>query len=320
MFSQQPVQFAQPITGNHLQEVEAMVKASIKKVIGYVRISSEGQKENTSIQEQIKRITAYCVSQNWQLVQTFCDEAKSASCTDERKAYQDMLEYAKSKENGIDAIIVFKSDRIHRHLKNLLIMIEDELEPSDIAFVSVSENFDTSSPQGMLTLQMLGSFAEFERNMINERTRSGRMVTARLGKYAGGKIPYGYMLQDEQVVVNDAEAHIIKQIYRMYLEGKSYAYIAELLNMTQNDELDNSGSSEKSTSKQWSRTSICYMLRNATYTGIYSYNGKKERNNLQSKTVIPAIISKQQFNKVQRMRNDKKAVITQERIIGALAD
>ncbi|KRF27655.1 recombinase family protein [Paenibacillus sp. Soil787] len=284
-----------------------MVKASIKKVVGYVRVSSEGQKENTSIQEQLKRISAYCVSQNWQLVKTFCDEAKSASCTDERQEYNAMVEYVCDKTNGIDAIIVFKSDRIHRHLKNLLIMIEDELEPNDIAFVSVSENFDTASPQGMLTLQMLGSFAEFERNLINERTRSGRMVTAKSGKYAGGKIPYGYMLQDEQIVVNEVEAHIIKQIYRMYLEGKSYAYIAELLNRLQNNDLDDSGCSSQHKVKQWSRTSICYMLRNSTYTGIYSYNGRKEKNNLQSKTAIPAIISKQQFNKVQRMRIDKKA-------------
>lgn len=151
------------------------------------------------------------------------------------------------------------------------------MEPNDVAFVSVSENFDTSSPQGMLMLQMLGSFAEFERNLINERTRSGRVVIARSGKYAGGKIPYGYVLQDEQIVIDETEAYMIKQIYRMYLEGKSYAYIAEHLNGLQRDALDDSGCSEKPPAKQWSRTSICSILRNATYTGVYSYNGRKEQ-------------------------------------------
>lgn len=282
-----------------------MVKASIQRVVGYVRVSSEGQKDNTSIQEQMKRITAYCISQNWQLVQLFCDEAKSASCTDERKAYQDMLEYVCNQENGIHAIIVFKSDRIHRHLKNLLIMIEDELEPNEIAFVSVSENFDTSSAQGMLTLQMLGSFAEFERSMINERTRTGRVATAKSGKYAGGKIPYGYRLHEEQIVIHEAEAKVIRQMFQFYLEGKSYAELANTLNSQQSTDLDDSGCSEKQLVKQWSRTSICYILRNATYTGVYSYNGRKEKNNLQSKTAIPAIISKQQFNKVQKWRGEK---------------
>jgi len=80
-----------------------------------------------------------------------------------------------------------------------------------------------------------------------------------------------------------------------------------------NDALDDSGRSEKLPVKQWSRTSICYMLRNATYTGVYSYNGRKEKNNLQSKTAIPAIITKQQFNKVQKMRNDKSTTSAKDK-------
>lgn len=120
------------------------------------------------------------------------------------------------------------------------------------------------------------------------------------------KIPYGYRLQDEQIAVNEAEAHIVKWIYKTYLEGKSYTYIAHLLNVAECDTLDDSGCSDKQPVKQWSRTSICYILRNATYTGVYSFNGRKEKNNVQSKTVIPAIISKQQFNKVQKLRNEKR--------------
>lgn len=280
---------------------------SIRKVVGYVRVSSEGQKENTSIQEQVKRIAAYCVSQNWELTQMFCDEAKSASCTDEREAYRDMIAHVSDPSNDVQAIIVFKSDRIHRHLKNLLIMIEDELEPSGIAFISVSENFDTSSAQGRLTLQMLGSFAEFERNLINERTRYGRISTARSGKYAGGKLPYGYKLVGNQIVVHEEEAQIIRRIFQMYLEGRSYATIATTLNRSSEVNLDDSESPEGAKPKQWSRTSICYLLRNDAYIGIYRYDGKKERNNLQHKTVIPAVVTKQQFNKVQRMKGEKQS-------------
>lgn len=280
------------------------MKQSIKSVVGYVRISSDSQKDNTSITEQKKRIQAYCTSQDWKLKEIFVDEAKSGSKIDERIEYAKMLKFAQEKSNQVDAIVVFKSDRIHRHLKNLLIMIEDDLQPHSIAFISVSENFDTSTPQGMLTLQMLGSFAEFERNLINERTRSGRVVTAKSGKYAGGKIPYGYALVDGKFVTNELEANKVREMFQMYAEGKSYGFIAKYISSLQKQSGVDSGSSDAD--KTWSRTSICYILRNTAYTGLLTYDGKKEQNQIQVKASIPAIVSKQLFNKVQVLREQKR--------------
>jgi site-specific DNA recombinase len=280
------------------------MKHVIKNVVGYVRISSESQKDNTSIAEQKKRIQAYCTSQDWKLEEIFVDEAKSGSNIDERIEYAAMLEFARNKGNRIDAIVVIKSDRIHRHLKNLLIMIEDDLQPHSIAFISVSENFDTSTPQGMLTLQMLGSFAEFERNLINERTRSGRIVTAKSGKYAGGKIPYGYNLVGGQFILNDHEARLVREMFQMYAEGRSYGFIAKYTSSLHKQPGSDSGSSD--TYKNWSRTSICYILRNSSYIGLLSYDGKKEKNQIQVKSSIPAIVSKQLFNKVQAIRALKR--------------
>jgi DNA invertase Pin-like site-specific DNA recombinase len=170
-----------------------MVQETIKKVVGYARISSDSQIGNTSIAEQVRKIEAYCISQGWELTKTFIDEGESGS-TKERGGYRDMMQYIEQTENEISGIVVLKADRIHRRLKNLLELIEDELEPKGIAFISVSENFDTSTPQGMLFLQMIGSFAEFERKIINERTKSGRIATARENKYAGGGVPYGYQV------------------------------------------------------------------------------------------------------------------------------
>jgi site-specific DNA recombinase len=276
----------------------------INRVVGYLRISSESQKENTSIEEQKKRILAYCTSQGWKLQKIFCDEAKSGSKIDERIEYVRMLEFTHNKSNEVDAIVVFKSDRIHRHLKNLLIMIEDDLQPHNIAFISVSENFDTSTPQGMLTIQMLGSFAEFERNLINERTRTGRIVTAKSGKYAGGKIPYGYTLVDGKFVLKELESMVVRKMFQMYAEGKSYGFIAKYISSLQKQSGSDSGSSNAH--KSWSRTSICYILRNSSYTGLLSYDGKKEKNQIQVKASIPAIVSKQLFNKVQALRELKR--------------
>ena len=280
------------------------MKLEITSVVGYVRISSESQKDNTSVAEQKKRIYAYCTSQDWKLKGIYVDEAKSGSKTDERIEYAKMLAFAQDTSNEIDAIVVFKSDRIHRHLKNLLIMIEDDLQPYDIAFISVSENFDTSTPQGMLTLQMLGSFAEFERNLINERTRSGRVVTAKAGKYAGGQVPYGYELVDGNFVINELKARIVREMFQIYSEGKSYGFIAKYINSLIKQSGDDPGSPEAN--KNWSRTSICYILSNASYTGLLSYDGKKEKNKIQVKASFPPIISKQLFNKVQAIREQKR--------------
>jgi len=284
-----------------------MVKTVVKNVVGYVRISSESQKDNTSINEQIKRIQAYCISQNWNLVKVFSDEAKSGSSTDERVNYNAMLDFAKDISIGINAILVYKSDRIHRHLKNLLIMIEDELEPLNVAFISVSENFDTSTPHGMLTLQMLGSFAEFEKNIINERTKTGRVLTAKQGKYAGGKLPYGYILDNDKFIVSEDEAHYVLRIFKMYSEGYSISKIATYLNNI-NKHIQNSSETSgncQNNFKKWSRTSICYILNNLTYTGLYIYNGKKEKNDIRVNMVVPALISKNLFNKVQDIKKEK---------------
>ena len=137
----------------------------IKRVVSYVRVSSLSQIDNTSIEDQQEKIDLYCKLNNYELVDDFKDEAKSAKDIDLRDDYNRMMEFIDNEENNIDAIIVYKSDRIHRRLKNLMIMIE-HLQEKEISFISITEQFDTSTPQGMLFLQMLGSFAEFERKQI----------------------------------------------------------------------------------------------------------------------------------------------------------
>lgn len=273
-----------------------MANIQPQNVVGYVRVSTESQIDNTSIQEQRKKISAFCISQGWNLVEIFADEGESAS-TIERNGYQSMMEYVKNPANAIKGIVVLKADRIHRQLRNLLVLIQDELEPLGIAFISVSERFDTSNPQGMLFLQMIGSFAEFERAVINERTKGGRLATATQGRYAGGQVPYGYGVVDGEVMVIDKQADIVRQIYSDYIDGSSTYRIAKTLNRE--------GIKTKS-GKFWTPTQIRYILMTETYTGFNKYDGKKERNNIRQKNVFPSIISRQKWNKVQTMLQKNK--------------
>lgn len=263
-----------------------MVKGSIKKAVGYCRVSSDSQIDNTSIENQNEKIKDYCKLYNVELVKIFIDEGESGSSTDKRNGYNDMIEFMK--DNDINGIIVYKADRIHRRLKNLLIMIEDILEPINVAFISITENFDTSTSQGMLFLQMIGSFSEFERKVINERTKSGRVKKAKSEKYSGGKVPYGYkLIASDTLELDQEEAAIVKDIFLMRKEGRSLNRIAQELNKKKI--VTRKG-------KNWTKQTIDYILKNEVYTGKYSYDGDKEQNNISFK--IPKIISKQLWNKV----------------------
>jgi site-specific DNA recombinase len=272
-----------------------MVNVKVKQVVGYARISSDSQIDNTSIQEQKERIKAFCVSQGWILAGFFIDEGKSGSTT-ERQGYKTAIEFSLNPDNDITGLVVLKADRIHRSLKNLLFLIQDQLEPAGIAFVSVQEKFDTSTPQGMLFLQMVGSFGEFERKTINERTKSGRVATARNNKYAGGSPAFGYQVMNGSVTVNATQADVVKMIFTEYFEGSSMYKIAEKLNKA--------GVPTKQGSV-WKVPQIKNILMNETYTGTNMYNGTKENNRIVQKDVFPRIVSKQLFNKVQSILNTK---------------
>lgn len=266
-----------------------MVTVNLKKVVAYARISSESQVDNTSIEEQIRKIRAYCISQDLQLVKVFIDEGLSGSNI-ERKSYTEMIQYITDKKNEVTSVVVLKADRIHRRLKNLLIMIEDVLEPNGVAFISVSEKFDTSTAQGMLFLQMIGSFGEFERKVINERTKGGRISTAKKNKYAGGQVPYGYLVINGQVETHEIQAAVVKEVFEFCLDGKSYNKIATILN--------NRGVTTRKGGK-WQAQHIKNMLNTETYTGKNIYNGKTEKNEIEQTGVFPRIISRQLWNKVQ---------------------
>lgn len=261
-----------------------MVKIQVKKAVGYARVSSESQTDNTSIDLQIQKIKEYCKLYDISLDKIFIDEAQSGK-TDNRKAYKEMLDYVG--ENGTNAVIVYKADRTHRKLKNLLIMI-DELEQQEVAYISITENFDTSTPQGMLFLQMIGGFAEFERKIINERTQSGRIEKAKSKRFAGGKIPYGYKLVNgDHLEVVPEEAAIVNEIFKKRVDGNSLGRIAR--------ELNNTGITNKQ-GRSWTKQSIDYILKNETYAGVYKYDGDKEKNDITFK--IDKVVSRQLFNKV----------------------
>lgn len=249
-----------------------------KRAVGYCRISTLMQVDNTSLKDQEDKIKMYCKLHDIDLDKVFIDKAVSGKSTD-RPQYYEMINYVKS--NDIDMIVVYKNDRIHRSLYNLLAMIY-ELQDHGVALVSVTETFDTSTPQGMLFLQMLGSFAEFERAIINERTRNGRIARLKENKFVGGKPAFGYKVnKDGKFEIEEEESKVVKDIFKLRAKGISLSKIGDKYG--------------------FSKQKVAYILKNKNYIGIFEYRGEKEKNDINFE--IESIISKYMWNKVNIKQN-----------------
>jgi site-specific DNA recombinase len=252
-----------------------------KRAIFYARVSSEGQVDNTSIDMQVERGKAYAISQGWTLDQIFIDGGESGKSTD-RTHFQEMVSYIQG--NPVDVLLTFKLDRLSRNLKDLLIFIDDTLDPKGIALQSVTENFNTQSAEGRLFLQMLGSFAEFERKRINERTMSGKVSTAKKGGWNGGHVPYGYRKVEGgqfDFDIQSDEAKIVEQIFKLYSQGIGYQKIKQI------------------TGCPLCVRAIAGMIGNPFYAGKVRFGDIIQNNNHLE------IVSEKLFNKCQKIREIK---------------
>ncbi|MBB4101482.1 recombinase family protein [Sphingomonas kyeonggiensis] len=117
----------------------------------------------------------------------------------------------------VDVIVIYKLDRLTRSLSDFIRLI-DLLDQYEVTFVSVTQSFDTQDSLGRLVLNILLTFAQFEREMISDRIRDRAHALRRAGRWIGGAAPYGYDLVDRHLVVNEVEAVTVREIHRLYLE------------------------------------------------------------------------------------------------------
>lgn len=183
------------------------------KVAGiYARVSTAEQVEGTSLDSQVAQCEAYARAQGWKVAGRFVDEGVSGA-----KARRPALDNLISRVNSghIDVVIVAKLDRIGRSMRHLAALL-GELDDRGVNLVSVSEAFDSSTPAGRLQRNMLGSFAEFEREQIRERLLTGRDAVVRRGKYVSTVAPYGYRIETDgdrrYLVVDSDEANTLRLI------------------------------------------------------------------------------------------------------------
>lgn len=253
------------------------------KVAIYVRVSTlEQAEEGYSIGEQKDKLKKYCEIKDWTITKIYSDPGFSGSNLD-RPSMQQMI--ADATTGLYDAVLVYKLDRLSRSQKDTLYLIEDVFQKNNIHFISLSENFDTSTAFGKAMIGILSVFAQLEREQIKERMMMGKAGRAKAGKImAWSNIPFGYIKDHDTYDIDPLRADIVKDIFKRYLEGTSITRIYQQLN-----EEGHIGKNVK-----WSYRTVRQVLGNATYTGNVTYHGK----------LYPAlhrgIISKADYDEVQR--------------------
>src|SRR5437868_12372851 len=243
----------------------------------YTRKSSEQglEQEFNSLQAQREACEAFINSQRhegWVCQRAAYDDGGFSGATMERPALQRLL--ADIAAGRVDTVVVYKIDRLTRSLADFAKLVEI-LDQRSASFVSVTQQFNTTTSMGRLTLNVLLSFAQFEREVIGERIRDKIAASKRKGMWMGGVPPLGYRVEDRKLVISDSEAEIVRAIFRRYAELGSVRLLK--------DELEARGIKSKSRTsasgrlwggKPFSRGALYLMLRNRVYLGEIVHEGQ----------------------------------------------
>lgn len=255
----------------------------INKVALYVRVSTTSQlEEGYSIEEQKAKLESYCDIKDWHVYKVYTDGGFSGSTT-ERPALEQLIKDAQSKL--FDTVLVYKLDRLSRSQKDTLYLIEDIFLKNNIEFVSLLENFDTSTPFGRAVIGLLSVFAQLEREQIKERMQLGKLGRAKAGKsMMWAKTSYGYNYDKEtgSMTINEYEALAVKEIFTSYLAGVSITKLRDKIN------------EEYPKQPAWSYRTIRGILANPVYCGLNQYKGQTFQG------THKAIISLVDFEQTQR--------------------
>lgn len=283
-----------------------------KKCFIYSRVSTEMQVEGYSLEAQKNCLTKFAEREEMQIVNYYEDAGKSGKSIEGRPAFKKMLSDIESGQN-VDYILVYKLSRFGRNAADILNSLE-LIQTYDVNLICIEEGIDSSQTSGKLLISVLSAVAEIERENILEQTMNGRREKARQGKWNGGPAPYGYMIKDNMLCVNEDEAELVRLIYDKYVNTNiGYTGIAKYLNM---QGIKKSVRTEKMI-EQCSAHFVSLVLTNPVYCGKIAYGrrtlekvkGKKnhyKRINASEYIKVEGlhepIISEELWNKAQEKR------------------
>src|SRR5215472_11718919 len=243
----------------------------------YTRKSSEEglEQEFNSLQAQREACEAFITSQRhegWVCLRAGYDDGGFSGATMDRPALRRLL--ADITAGRVDTVVVYKIDRLTRSLADFARIVEI-LDARGASFVSVTQQFNTTTSMGRLTLNVLLSFAQFEREVIGERIRDKIAASKRRGVWMGGVPPLGYRVEDRKLVVTDSEAETVRSIFRRYVELGSVRLLKNDLDARGiNSKAWTSASGRRIGGKPFSRGALYLILQNRTYLGEIVHNGR----------------------------------------------
>ena len=237
----------------------------------YIRVSTEEQAQHGySLAGQEDVLKNYSAALGYQLYRIYRDEGKSAKDMKNRPSMQEMLVDAQAQK--FRAIFIYKLDRFSRSLKDLILTI-DKLKEWNIDFVSLQDRIETASASGKLMFHIISAFAEFERNIIGERTTFGMSRKSKEGG-ATTKPPFGYKMIDKKLMPDPEKAHLVPQIFEEFNAGDSLNALARRYRLSVNG--------------------IKKVLRNRTYLGDVKFAG------VENKGIHQPLISEDLFETAQK--------------------
>lgn len=258
--------------------------SKIKRCAIYTRKSNEEglNKEHNTLQAQRERAENYISSQydsGWRIIPENYDDGGFSGGNIERPALKRMMDDI---QNGrIDIVVVYKVDRISRSLMDFYDLLK-VFEKNGVEFVSVTQNFDTSQPMGKLMLNMLLSFAQFEREVIRERILDKFELSKQKGIFMGGSLPLGYRVESRKLYIVPEEAKTVQHIFERFIAIKSITRLQEELNLAGiRTKYYISGSGNEHGGQEMDKQYLYRILKNPIYIGKIQHTGEKRAVNQQ---------------------------------------
>lgn len=255
-----------------MERTKKMVRCAI-----YTRKSTEDglEQEYNSLDAQFDACTAYALSQRhegWTVTKDRYDDGGFSGGTLERPGLKRLL--ADIEAGKVDIILLYKIDRLTRSLSDFAKIVEI-LDRKGASFVSITQSFNTTTSMGRLTLNMLLSFAQFEREVTGERIRDKIYASKRKGIWMGGPVPLGYDVIERKLVVNEPEAEQVRRIMQLYLTANSVPELVQIL--ARNGSLTKVQQRKEGGSKggvHFKRGNLYHLLSNRIYRGMTVHKGE----------------------------------------------
>jgi site-specific DNA recombinase len=279
----------------------------------YTRKSTEEGLDQAfnSLDAQREACEAYIKSQaheGWKLIKTAYDDGGFSGGSMERPAVKRLM--ADVKQGLVDIVVVYKVDRLTRSLADFAKIVEI-LDGHGASFVSVTQQFNTTTSMGRLTLNVLLSFAQFEREVTGERIRDKIAASKRKGMWMGGTTPFGYDVKNRQLVVNEAEAETVRTIYQRYLElGCVSALAIDLRDRGVVSKLKVSRRGKSHGGRPFGRGALYHLLQNRLYLGKVVHKGEAHAGQ------HPAIVPQSLWDQVQQGLASNRVLRRQPRAAG----